>query len=185
MATITIPDNFRTEYNGKVLTAGDLVDNVKAVAYLLEYGWSQSLQDKVSGAKDKVLNGAADVVLKTMKTAGLTVDGVDVSSLDRKALAETILSAMMDSRAEAILDGTVGHRTGGQRLDPVDRAIRDIVDGIIVNRARAKKLPVPKGQDLADLRDDYLTNVANATRVKAMAEARVAEEAELAADAAE
>lgn len=181
---IILPDDFRAEYNGKVLTAADIENNPKAAAYLLEYGWSQSLQDKVSGAKDKVLNGDAEAVLKVMKAAGLTVDGVDVSSLDRKALAEQVLSAMMDSRAEAILDGTIGHRVGGARLDPVERAVRDIVDSIIVNRARAKKLPVPKGQDLTDLRDDYLSNVANATRVKAMAEARVAEEAELAADAA-
>lgn len=181
---ITIPDDFRAEYNGKVLTAADLEGNEKAATYLLEYGWSQSLQDKVSGAKDKILNGNVETVVKALKAAGLDVTGIDVASLDRKAAAESALSAMMDNRASAILDGSIGHRVGGQRLDPVERAIRDIVDSIIVNRARAKKLPVPKGQDLSDLRDDYLSNVANATRVKAMAEARVAEEAALAEDAA-
>jgi hypothetical protein len=133
-----------------VLTYGDYSVEAaklpaKAIAYLLQNGFSQSMTDAAAFTKEqKTVKGVDDAPDRPM-----TDDEV-------AALAKT----KRDARFAAILAGEVGVRVGGPRVSPFDRTVRDIVDERIAAICSARKVALPKG------------DVLNAARAKILAKSK-------------
>lgn len=83
----------------------------------------------------------------------------------------------------ALLDGTIGTRTGGPKLDPLTRATRDIAGEEISAMLKKAGQKVPKGKEtievkgqaltFADLVDRRIASEAHGARIAKEAKARV------------
>mgnify|MGYP003408133430 CR=1 FL=1 len=143
---------FDVTYKGHAIAAAAMND--KAMAYLLQYGFAQSLQDCVAG------------LAKEMREKG-----------DLPETSEKAIESAMAERSAAILAGTVGHRVGGPRLSGLDKTVRDIAVEHIRAALATKKLSAPKGEAWQALVAAY-TKKHSETLVP-LAEARMAEQADL------
>lgn len=134
-----------------------ILDNPKATAYLLQYGFRQSLQDAVAGMK------------KELSAEGKSKDEITAA-----------LREATHKRLDAILCGTMGSRVGTARLVGIDKLMRDVATEALRTAAAAKKVTLPKGKDLSALLDKYIAKHGDA--VRAEAEKRQATAAEMASD---
>lgn len=147
------------DYNGikvdtdKITPAG--------IAYLLQYGWAKSLQDSVAGRKKAMLAGDDE-------TPPMTEDE-----------AEAKLIEIMTKRAEAIVAGEVGQRSGGPRISKLERVMRNVAAEIVKAAAAKKGRKLPKGEAYQNLISAYIAK--NEAAVREEAERRmesVSEEAD-------
>ena len=81
----------------------------KALEYLLQYGWAQSLQDSIAGAeKTKRLELMETDQFKVMLEANREQFLADEVQLH--------ILAKLEARMKSIMDGTIGARVGQPRL---------------------------------------------------------------------
>jgi hypothetical protein len=106
----------------------------KSVEYLLQYGWSQSLQDAIAGdakrIRDKLIaeaNEAGNPAPTDDEIAAAVKAGVDEALNDRRA---------------AIMDGTVGDRVGAQR-DPFGTMCKTIALQMLREAMKAANAKMP------------------------------------------
>lgn len=177
-----IDPNTKLTYSDHTVTAADIAP--AGIAYLLQYGFAQSLQDAVAGTAKAVRDVAAacraggDGFDKTHKkwialceNAGL--EGADFAADEQVTLVATATVASdMASRFNAILAGEVGTRAGGPRLDPVDRTMRDIAERELREYCRANKVAMVKGKELTDMLAEMIAD--DESRYRADAEAELA-----------
>ena len=135
-----------------VSVAGHTLDISKVspagLAYLLTYGFRQSMQDCVAG------------MAKEMRDDGEDDDAI------KAALQET-----QDDRFESIMSGTVKAGGGrGPRLDAVTRTMRDIATAAIRAAATDQKKSMPTGKDLTGFIESYLAKHGESIRAEAEAE---------------
>lgn len=121
----------------------------KGAFYLLQYGYTQSMQDSIAGMAKKL--GA----VMDESTGEPKYSEVEVAVMIHDALRE---------RHEAIMKGEVGTRTTGPRLKGIDRMLREVAWEIIVARVtaagNAAKLP-KKVSEQAVVIDKWLAIEAN------------------------
>jgi hypothetical protein len=130
---------------------------VAAIHRLAQYGAKQWLADAIAG------------LAKELTAEGKTPD--EIKAAQDKAIAD---------RWEAILNGTVGTRSGGPRLRGLDAFIRDVADERIkavlaatnAKLAKDQHKVLPKGEAMQALREKFIA--ANADSIKAEAQRRMA-----------
>ena len=101
--------------------------NSSALAYLIEYGFKQSLQDSVAGVKKAALE------------EGQT-----------EADAEALVLSTMQVRFDAIIAGEVATRSQGPRLVGVDKFIADYAEVVLKAQCAKKKISWPTGKGSAE-----------------------------------
>lgn len=181
------------------LTHGDFAiemagDYTATQRYLLQYGFTQSMQDAVAGTAKSVRELAAEcraggddfdkALVKWQKLVGeVGMEGADFEDTIGavEAVAKAAVKADAQSRYDAILAGTVGSRTGGPRVPQVDRVAMDIAEEEIRVAHTTKKIKLP---DAAGMRELVQRHVAkNGDRLRASAQRRI-DDAKAAADSA-
>lgn len=168
-------------------------DFTKTQAYLLQYGFTQSMQDAVAGTAKAVRDLAADcrkggdgfdkAMAKWTKTLEYTVmpDADFAIDADVEKVASMAMHQDATMRYEAILTGTVGTRSGGGRLPPVDRTMAEIAEEEIRAAHATRKIKLPDAAGMRDLVQRHLAK--NGERLGAEAVRRI-ESAKAAADSA-
>jgi len=150
--TINIPDGLILKAHGFEVNPLDM--NEKAIAYLLQNGFSQSLTDSVALAK-KDTEGKSDDEVKALK------------------------AEKMQKRFDAICAGEVGTRVGGPRVVGIDKFVKLVATEWVTAWAasKGKKLPSGKGsaEKLAAIVAGYMANPDRAAKVRAEAEKRMAD----------
>jgi hypothetical protein len=153
MTQINIPEGLVLKAHGYECDPADLPE--KAIAYLLQHGWSKSHTDSTAVNKEDM--------------EGLTADQVKTMKADRMA-----------KRNAAILAGEVGTRAGGPRLVGIDKMIQIVAMEEVVAWAasKGKKLPTGKGaaEKLRATIANYMANPARAEAVRVKAQARIDEQ---------
>jgi hypothetical protein len=99
-----------------------------SVAYLMQYGWAQSLQDSIAGAA------------KAKRSDLEATDAYKNGEMDDDELADEIdlfVLGKLEARAKAIREGTVGARVSEPR-DPVTKLAREQV--LAALKAKGKKV---------------------------------------------
>lgn len=129
----------------------------KAIAYLLQYGWSQSLQDSVAGRAKKVRDE-------------MTEKDADVSADDISAAVESDELGTMQKRMDAILNDTIGERSASVLLTPFEKAFNAICSEKLKEYAKGKNKKLPKvdsdeykaiWEKFAEANKESFTNAAN------------------------
>lgn len=92
----------------------------KAIEYLLQYGWAQSLQDSIAGREKKVRDELA------AEQPDMAPDEVRQAVLDD-------LHGTMGKRMDAIVAGTIGVRVASER-DELTSIARDMVRKQLVQK---------------------------------------------------
>ena len=154
------------ERNGKTYTieSGDVVGGLD---YLLQYGFSQSLQDSIAGRAKAVRDEL------TTRPEGNTDWNMPDEATIEAAIAEDI-DGMLQKRMNAILAGTVAVRGSAAPRDPAAGIVREL----LVAWAKAKGKKLPKADS-----DEYAQLAAKMREVKAdHIKAELARRAEAAAD---
>jgi hypothetical protein len=106
----------------------------KSVEYLLQYGWSQTLQDAIAGDAKRIKE---DMISKANEAGEPVPSDDEVTTAVKAGLDEALAD-----RVKSILDGTVGDRVGVVR-NPFETACRDLAEKKLVEgfRAANQKLP--------------------------------------------
>lgn len=159
----TAPDGAETETLNTLVSGtfsvaiSTVLDNPKATAYLLQYGFRQSLQDAVAGMKK-----------------ALSAEGKSEAEINA-AMAEAT-----QKRFDSIMAGTIGIRVGAARVTGIEKLMRDVAIEALRAAAAAKGVALPKGKDLTALAEKYIAKHGDA--VRAEAEKRQATAQEMAGD---
>lgn len=64
---------------------------------------------------------------------------------------------LVEAAHKALLDGTIGTRTGGPKLDPITKATRDIAAAEVAKVLKAGGHKVPKGKETVSIKGEDLT----------------------------
>lgn len=132
-------------YGGHSLTVGDIGE--AGLAYLLQYGYSQSLQDSIAGLAKKV-KGDAEKFAKA-----LTVDTpTDEAAVD--ALVEMVEDDKLADRSAKIAAGTIGLPAGVPRLTGDAKLANGIAREWLRRAAAEAKVKLPAADS-----DEYTTFV--------------------------
>jgi hypothetical protein len=124
---------------------------VGGLAYLLQYGFSQSLQDSIAGRAKSVREEMTDA---KDKPAGWTVPSEAVIA----AAIDADIDGMLQKRSAAILAGTVAVRTSEPK-DPWAGIIREI---LVKSAAKqGKKLPKADSDEYKALVEKVRTSKAD------------------------
>ena len=100
----------------------------KALEYLLQYGWAQSLQDSIAGAeKTKRLELMETDQFKVMLEANREQFLADEVQLH--------ILAKLEARMKSIMDGTIGARVGQPR-DPITSLAREQIKGALAKAGK-------------------------------------------------
>lgn len=158
-----------------ILTHGDNITlpvanlSNTSLSYLLQYGFTQSLQDAVAG----VAKATKDAIANDRAAAVKAIDGATTDMTDER-LVEIAVANKTAARLTAIREGTVGTRRVGPRKTGVESIAWDIaVDEIKALAAKAgKKLPA-KAADFNPMVEKYLTK--HGDRIGKLATKRLAE----------
>lgn len=118
--------------------AASLAIPVKSVWYLLQNGWSQSLQDSFAGPRAKALKGDKD-------NPAIDADSDEMQDL---------ISAAIFKRVKAIQDGALSPTPGGGR-DPIRTVALSMLQAFAASKG--KKLPKDKDKRKAML-DTYISS---------------------------
>jgi hypothetical protein len=130
---------------------------VKSVWYLLQNGWSQSLQDSFAGPRAKALKGDDD-------NAAIAADSEEM---------QNIIHASISKRVKSILEGTLAATPGGGR-DPM----RTVGFAMLVAHLETKNKKPPKDKDARKLMLDRwieMNKAAIETEIKRRREADTSE----------
>lgn len=144
--------------------------SAETLAYLLQYGWSQSLQDSIAGRGKMVRE---ELVEKAKKAGSAAPDEATIA----EAIRQDELG-IMQKRMDAIKAGEVGARVGQSR-DPVETEIRRLArKGLAVfAKAAQVKLPHKDKEAMAALLDKFIEQ--NKTVLEAEAKVNVERQAAL------
>jgi hypothetical protein len=146
--------NGSVKYGQWELALRDIAGNPKAVMYLLQNGFTQSLVDSAAFSKED--------------KAGKTDDEVAAMAVERR-----------NARFAAIRAGDVGTRVGGPKLPAIERVMRDVAEERLRAIATAKGVKMPTGdvlraalakiteRDPDGIRNEAETRIANAKAVAA------------------
>lgn len=127
--------------------------NVANLDYLLQYGFSQSLQDSIAGRAKAVRDELTqDKDGKPLAEANMP------SEADIMAAIDADLDGTLQKRMAAILAGTVAVRTGGEARDPAAGIVREL----LVAYAKGKGMKLPKADS-----DEYKALAAKMREAKA------------------
>jgi hypothetical protein len=176
--------------NGQTYEA--VVENLppKAIEYLLQYGWAQSLQDSIAGREKKVKEEYIDQMrAKAVEELGekpATMSDeeyarlIDDSVLDymndgtMREMQAQDLHGQLSKRMDAIIAGTIGTRAVGEPRDPLKAVAADMI------RAKAKATGVKfTKEELADKVAKVLANDAQRAKVQAEYERRKASDVDV------
>lgn len=155
-------DNTRYEVEVEKLPA-------TAIAYLLQYGWAQSLQDSIAGRGKTVLEEIANshraalieaakpndpdpVLIADQLTEYMQVNRADIAEQVRADIAGTL-----NKRADAIKSGTVGARVAQPR---------DAFESMCMKVAGEMLLAALKAQNTKRPKPDAFTELAKKVRAK-------------------
>lgn len=139
----------------------------QAIAYLLQYGFAQSLQDSIAGLA-KATTEDWNARRTAAEAGGLTFD---------ERLEDTVFSAIngqLLKRLDAIVAGTIGTRTASAPRDPYAAECRKIAREMLTGALRAKGIAMPK--DKAKV-EELLANIQEKYSARINAEARTRLEA--------
>lgn len=126
-----------------------------AIAYLLQYGWAQSLQDSIAGRAKAVLQEIADSERARVIEAKLfSEESPDIADhitefmqenrADIAAQVRADIEGQLNKRADAIKAGTVGTRVGVQRGSPFDNMCKKVATEMLLAALKAKNTKRPK-----------------------------------------
>jgi hypothetical protein len=107
------------EAHGRRVALRDVATNPKAVMYMLQNGFSQSVTDAAAFTKEQ--------------KAGKSDDEIAAMANDAR-----------DKRVAAILGGTIGARVGGAKLPPVERVMREVAEERLKAIAVTRGVAMPK-----------------------------------------
>jgi len=124
--------------NGKEYSVETESLKAESLSYLLQYGFSQSLQDSIAGAEKAVRQEYKEQA----DAAGETVDEAEVAEAVKQDIDGTL-----QKRVDAILAGTVGTRVPQQR-DPFAAMCKRIATEMARKGFKAANIKWPK--DRAD-----------------------------------
>lgn len=120
-------------------------------AYLLQYGFAQSMQDSIAG-KAKAWREATNE---------------EGNRLHSDVEVQVMLHDAQQARFDAIVEGTVSHGARGPRLATIDRIMRDVATERLKANAAKTKQSMPKGKELSALVDKYLAKYADSAKEEA------------------
>lgn len=128
----------------------------KAVAYLLQNGFSQSMTDAAAFSKaDKAK----------------AVEGKDEAKHDD--ILQNMATVARQKRYDAIIAGTVGHRVGsGPKMSSINKVMRDVARERLKAAAASKGVKLPKGEALTALVEKMVAGK-HADTIKAEAQTRI------------
>jgi hypothetical protein len=129
------------------LRLADIAGNPKAVMYLLQNGYSQSMTDAAAFTKEQ--------------KAGKSPDELAAMALDARV-----------KRHDAIENGTIGARGGGPKLPPVERVMREVAEERLKAIAVSRGVAMPKGDTLKAALDKIIQRDPDGIRTEA--ETRIA-----------
>lgn len=157
------------ERGGKTYTTEVETLPATAIAYLLQYGFSQSLQDSIAGRAKAV----ADEMLPPV--ADRKADFVVPTQAQIDAAVASDIEGQLGKRLDAIKAGSVATRGAGVARDPAAGIVREL----LVAWAKAKGGKLPKADS-----DEYKAlaakmSAAKADWIKAELERRAAVGAEI------
>lgn len=121
------------ERNGKTYSAEVESLPAPAIAYLLQYGFAQSLQDSIAGRAKAVMEEMLPPVADRKP---------DFVAPAKEAIAAAILQDLdgqLNKRLDAIVAGTVATRGPGVARDPTSGIVRELL--VAYAKAKGKKLP--------------------------------------------
>lgn len=137
------------ERNGRTYACDPNKLPAESIAYLLQYGWAQSLQDSIAGRAKKVKDECE----------------ADTEHPDRDAEAEidADLDGTLSKRADAIMSGTMGQRESVSR-DPFETMCNRVATEMLVKALRASKTTVKRDSDKwkelhKQVRDKYADSI--------------------------
>jgi hypothetical protein len=176
-------DDTMVSYGNQSASTGGI--SAKGLAYLLQYGWSQSLQDAAAGVGAEVKATAKGVQSGDEKAIAkwdrlrteCNLGPVATDESGVRTLSEFVTEARQSRRAAAIVAGTVGEGARGPRLDPMARMVRIVAEEFLRALYARKKAeganlgPLPTGAALTEMVDRYAAK--NTDKVRAEAERRV------------
>lgn len=140
------------EYNGFKAKVSEI--DAKGIAYLLQYGLAQSLQDSVAGYAKKLRDEVTD-------------KGERVYT-DEQVADEVTLR--MTERFDDILAGEVGARIGGgPRLSGIDKIMRDVAREEIKAAVVKAGMKNPDTKKMAELIESHIAKNGDRLRVEAQA----------------
>lgn len=143
----------------------------KGIAYLLQYGLNQSMQDSIAGLRKKVLENVKEY----------RDDIEDGSAMTDDEVAAAVIEAKLTERFNAIVAGTVGTAGGGTRLTGEAKLTRDVAMERLKAIAVSRKVTLPKeAEKINALIDKHLSKPENAEAVKAEVARRMAAQKALA-----
>lgn len=164
MNTLNIPADLVLTYGDQFsVKASDITET--GLLYLLQNGYSQSVQDARAGVATKMKEKDANVTEAAIKTAE---------------------HEKMQAKSDAIVAGTISIRAGGARLTGIDKIMRDVAreairKAIVAAVAKdGKKRTIPTGDKMTDLVEQYIAK--NETAVRAEANRRLDTKPEIDAD---
>lgn len=133
------------ERGGKVYATEVETLSATAIAYLLQYGWAQSLQDSIAGRAKAV----AEEMLPPV--ADRKADFVVPTQTQIDAAVATDIDGMLQKRSAAIIAGTVATRGTGVARDPAAGIVRELL--VAWAKAKGKKLPKADSDEYKALAD--------------------------------
>ncbi len=151
-----------TQVTYKNFTLDTATVSAEGLAYLLQYGFSQSLQDCVAGRAKKVreeYEAAYNKALAAAEANG-TEEPEPVDEDEVEAAVEADLQGAMAKRLDAIVSGSVAIRvhSGNEAKDPTSGIVREL----LVAWAKSKGKKLPKADS-----DDYKALAAKMRELKA------------------
>lgn len=162
---IAVSDDFTLTYGDFKVDPAQIAE--KGLAYLLQYGFSQSLQDSVAGHAAKL---KAETVSKT-----------DLSPKWNDAEIATQVYDRMAARVDAISTGDVGTGRVGPRVLGIEAVMREVAFEAIKLHAAKNKVKLPaKAEERNKLIDSYLAKYAAKARTEAERRMAAVEEIEIA-----
>jgi hypothetical protein len=174
-----VPPTHRKENEMSVHKYGDFtIDTAAIPAKSLEALISRGVTHYLGNEQASKVSGWAKKVLEETK-AEPSEDEIKVKKAEFVAAAHA-----------ALLDGSIGTRTGGPKLDPLERATRDIAGEEISAMLKKAGQKVPKGKEtitvkgqeltFSDLVDRRIASEQHGERIAKDAKARVAKTAKVA-----
>ena len=166
MNTFTIET---VSHDGVDLALADV--STAGLNYLLQYGYTQSMQDAVAGLA-KAVKGNPAKYRKPSET-----------SLSIEALVERVLTDKLNERENAIVSGTIGTRKTGPKLSSLERMVQTVGKERLAAAASAKgrKLPAVGSDQFKNLLEAYIEKYADdvmaeaKTRIESNADAATAD----------
>lgn len=152
----------------------------QGIAYLLQYGYSQSLQDSAAGAKKlatdayRAKDSEPAAFEKLCAELDKSTDDMGMATAEEFAAAYTQQCRL--ERHNAIVNGTLGQRIGSAGpVDPITKLTNAIARETITNAFQSQRRKVPTGEAMTDYITRYLGIEKNFNKARAEAERRHAE----------